>query len=835
MTGRQTWLVHGPVARQTLLLQAARGQLHGCQILSMPQVAARLAGGRLAPATHGEVLARLQALISERAVELGDLEPLRHFPGFPHTLTLTLNKLWLADLRLAELLRQTASEVTVRRLHALQGVELALLAGLSPRSRPPPALAQAALGRVHAAAALLGSITLKGVPDIDPVWRVLLTALAQQLPVVWEVGHAQIPTWLAATHIEIRRCGAARGSAPAVQPTVESCASPSHEALEALRWARELIANGRAAPQDIAFCAPVPAPWDDYFAVLAHASGVPLAFVHGHPALATRAGQSAAALAEVLLAGLSRSRVRRLFSLLAGQSPRLAALPRTWHESLPSELPLERWEDWAAHLGGGRDAQAPPAFVPGVLDILRELAQGPTAAAKLGPLLLSGQALAVWERALQQAGIAGIHLALARLRVPDDTPFGAAVLWGTTDALAASPRPWLRLLGLTNAAWPRPQREDPLLPAHMLDPLRLDPVSLRERDTRDFTTLCQRGERAVVLSFSRRDESGQQTGQSHLLGSWPVTILDRGRVPPHAATPADRALARPAEFKRSPRGHHAHECWRNWQRASLTPHDGLLSAAHPSIERALQRPLSATALVHLLRDLPGYVWKYGLGWQAPRDREDARELPANELGTLTHRVLEIAVAGLGSASDETALEAALQGALAQTFAQWEYDHPIPALGWWRLVQKQAAALARTGLQPLLTTLASVPPVRRWTDVSFGDARKLNAPDLPWNPAQAVSIPGLNVLIRGKIDRLDLSDLPGGATKALLTDYKTGDSPPGGRACVLRGGAEVQRALYRYAVTALLAPGQIAAQLHYLKDDQELLLEGASSATDDLLI
>ena len=38
----------------------------------------------------------------------------------------------------------------------------------------------------------------------------------------------------------------------------ESCASPRHEALEALRWARELIANRSARPEEIAIAAASP-------------------------------------------------------------------------------------------------------------------------------------------------------------------------------------------------------------------------------------------------------------------------------------------------------------------------------------------------------------------------------------------------------------------------------------------------------------------------------------------------------------------------------------------------------------------------------------------------
>ena len=110
-----------------------------------------------------------------------------------------------------------------------------------------------------------------------------------------------------------------RGLAPA-SPEIVSCASPRAEAVEALRWIRELIASGRARPDEIAVCATATEDWDDHMLVLAADAGLPLHFSHGVPALASREGQVCAALADVLLNGLSQDRVRRLFGHAAGRS-----------------------------------------------------------------------------------------------------------------------------------------------------------------------------------------------------------------------------------------------------------------------------------------------------------------------------------------------------------------------------------------------------------------------------------------------------------------------------------------------------------------------------------
>lgn len=96
-------------------------------------------------------------------------------------------------------------------------------------------------------------------------------------------------------------------------PEIVSCASPRAAVVEALRWIRELIASGGARPDEIAVCATASEDWDDHMLVLAADAGLPVHFSDGVPALASQEGQTCAALADVLLNGLSQDRVRRLF------------------------------------------------------------------------------------------------------------------------------------------------------------------------------------------------------------------------------------------------------------------------------------------------------------------------------------------------------------------------------------------------------------------------------------------------------------------------------------------------------------------------------------------
>src|SRR3546814_9998951 len=79
-----------------------------------------------------------------------------------------------------------------------------------------------------------------------------------------------------------------------------------HEAIEAMCWARGLLASGQAEPGDVAIAAAMPSNYDDHFLVLRADANLDLHFVHGVKVTATREGQAAAALADILVRGLSQ-------------------------------------------------------------------------------------------------------------------------------------------------------------------------------------------------------------------------------------------------------------------------------------------------------------------------------------------------------------------------------------------------------------------------------------------------------------------------------------------------------------------------------------------------
>src|SRR6185437_13332383 len=138
-------------------------------------------------------------------------------------------------------------------------------------------------------------------------------ALAEVVPVAWVAGPRSVPDWVDGNRIEIRRT-----EPNDTTPELYSCATPQHEVLESFRWMRALIAEGNARPEEIAIAAASPADFDDHVLALSHDANLPIHFVQGIKAVATADGQTAAALADVLVKGISQDRVRRLFRRLHG-------------------------------------------------------------------------------------------------------------------------------------------------------------------------------------------------------------------------------------------------------------------------------------------------------------------------------------------------------------------------------------------------------------------------------------------------------------------------------------------------------------------------------------
>jgi hypothetical protein len=297
LSNRRTIVAHGRLAMRELRLDAARQRRHGVQIMSFEQLAVRLAGGFARPIDDGCLRTAIQAVLPDTA--LGELDSIKLLPGMVDTAADTLHKAWRAGIDLA------ARAGDHPRLDSIARLVVAVLAQLPPGMMRPTDLVARALERVAYAHAVLGPVEIVGITELSPCWRPLLQELTAHTPVRWTAGPRPTPPWLEAFDVTIDRADA---TAPAI--TTVSAATAYHEAIEAIRWARGLMASGEAESSDIAIAAASTGDYDDHFRALRADANLDLHFVHGIKVTTTPDGQAAAALVDLLIRGFSQTRMR---------------------------------------------------------------------------------------------------------------------------------------------------------------------------------------------------------------------------------------------------------------------------------------------------------------------------------------------------------------------------------------------------------------------------------------------------------------------------------------------------------------------------------------------
>ena len=785
---RRTVVVHTKLAGHIARVTAARAGENGVQIMTMGQLAARLAGGLLHPVDLDALHDALREALL--AVAMGELEPIKNLPGMVRAAANTLNKVWRAGIEL--------SAGQHPRLQALHVLEEDVLRRLPPSMKRPKELVELACKRLAYAKAALGPVEIHGHSEMSPCWRPLLGKLAETLPVTWIAGPRHVPDWLRKIKVEVRT-----ENTKFPKPGLYSCANPQHEAVEAFRWMRALLASG-TPPEEIAIVAASPADFDDHILALSREANIPVHFVHGINAVTQRDGQSAAALAETIVKGISQERVRRLFALLHGSSPVLRDLPPEWMRILPADAPLTTVERWEQALARSALADWPDGVdrSAAVLEVLRLVAKGPQAAAEIGEKLLRGVPLALWRRALDDGPAEALPVTLTRQHLDDGLEPASNVIWTSAATLASSPRAYVRLLALNAGRWPRRISEDPLIPDHVLPIDQLDPLPAADGDKRDFATIIAMAQSATI-SYSRRDVEGRLLGRSPLISAFDEIYLGRARIPEHAASEADRLLARPAEFRSMPVAVSGSTCWRDWYRSDITAHDGLVGRTHPRLQKVFDRPLSATSLRLLLRDPIRFTWRYALGWKQPEEADEPLRVDGLAFGNLVHGLLRTAVdvleaAGGLAAASSAQIDHAIERALASTITEWEREQPVPPGVIWRNAIERTR---QTSLAALRYPLQAFNGQKSWTEIPFGTGEDGGGRDLPWRPGRPVEIPGTGIRIQGHIDRLDLS---ADGTRARVLDYKTGKLNKDMADVVIDGGGELQRCLYAFAVKTMLA-------------------------------
>ena len=811
LSNRQTIVAHGRLAMRELRLNAARNRRHGLQIMSFEQLAVRLAGGFARPIDDESLRTAIQAVLP--TIALGELEGIKMLPGMVDAASKTLHKAWRAGIDLS------ARAESHHRLDSIARLEAAVLTQLPSGMMRPVDLSAAATARLGHAQAVLGAVEIVGITELSPCWRPLLQALTQHVSVSWTAGPRSVPSWLEATGVTITR------SAPRV-PALHSisAATAYHEAIEALRWARGLLASGEVEPADIAIAAASCADYDDHFLALRADANIDLHFVHGIKVTATRDGQVAAALADIVIRGFSQTRMRRLAALCGSDRGPFHALPAGWMRLLPTDAPLASLSAWHLLLDRLTAADWPDEqnHSPTLRSIIDLLAKGHDAAEEIGDAFLSGRPLAIWRKALLAGPSASLDTTLETLKQDDGLEACVCAAWMPASALAASPRRFVRLIGMNSSRWPRGISEDRLISDHIIPTEELDPLPVGAADRRDFETILATTECEVVLSRARRDSEGRLLGRSALLESrLEEAYIRRSAVPAHAYSETDRLMARPDEFAGGRQAVSATTAWRNWHLKEITPHDGLIRADHPLLLAILGRTQSASSLRLLLRSPIGFVWRYGMSLRMPEIGHDPLVLDALAMGDLVHMMLERALETLEeggglSKADETQIANAVRDAAAAISNIWESERAVPPAVIWRRTLDDAGILTT---RALTYGDENLPQARSYGEVAFGGATPKADAASPWDSATLVEIPDTGFRIAGYIDRLDLS---GDGKRALVRDYKTGRLPKGD--IILDGGRELQRCLYAFAVKALLgADVSISASLLFPRDQIDLQL------------
>lgn len=123
------------------------------------------------------------------AGDFKDIGGIAALPGMPRAVLQSLDSVWRTDLNLALLAHEAA------RFHDLALIETRIRESIPPTHFLPRDLRDAAVKRADHARRLLGSITLAGIVEVDPVWRPLLTAIASVTDLSWDIPDGLDQPW----------------------------------------------------------------------------------------------------------------------------------------------------------------------------------------------------------------------------------------------------------------------------------------------------------------------------------------------------------------------------------------------------------------------------------------------------------------------------------------------------------------------------------------------------------------------------------------------------------------------------------------------------------------
>ena len=148
---RRVVIVEGPLAFRMRRLEAARGNDIGLDVLTLPLLAARLAGG-FCRVVDRELLAPAIGAALD-AGGFADIEPVRDLPGMVRAVLQTLEQAWASDVNLDAMAKASP------RLSDLALIQQRVRAGLPAGAMLPHDIRAAALERIALAPQLFGKIT----------------------------------------------------------------------------------------------------------------------------------------------------------------------------------------------------------------------------------------------------------------------------------------------------------------------------------------------------------------------------------------------------------------------------------------------------------------------------------------------------------------------------------------------------------------------------------------------------------------------------------------------------------------------------------------------------
>lgn len=829
---RTTILVADAAAVRHHAYRSARATAHGTSVATPLRLAGRLAGPHLRAATVSDVAEALREVPTE---VLGDLASLADLPGLTHALAETLHAADAFDLDLvpAAVPPDAWEERAVHtRLADLARVAAWLRTRLAPELTSTSGLVDAAIDRVHRAPAVIGPVHAHGIVDLTPAFRRLVEAVAEHVPVHWTVPPHPSP-WTP------RGSGVVLDHAAHHDPDVlvESHADPVHEVRAALRWVRDLLSRGVPAGE-VAVVALDPAPYESAWtahAAQAARAGVDVHATDGVPALHRPHGRMAAAWCDAVQNGPTRSRVASLVRTARAVEPNspLAAVDLTWDDRLdPSD---------GFHDAGAWDVQPPRIDRDAwqwVRALVASLLASPGGAPVESWLDRDGPSARLITQIRQRALGGDLLAALARVREPDGLEPVMHAVWTRPEGIVATPRQHVRIVGVASGSWPRANREDPLLPSHVLGDRVLELAPRGRQDRWTFDALVASTARSVVVTYPRRSADGKERTPSPLLARWVQATV---HAPAHAptATPfseGDRRSSRPTERAGTAHVQAAMATWTAWHRSASTAHDGLVRARHPASERALARPLSPSRAWSFLHDPFAFAMQGMHCVQEPDFDPDRVTMDPRTFGTFVHAVLERVLLTATRPSDgpgtgiERRVDEAIDAVLAQDDGWARHRSMLPSLVW-EATLADARRLALAAWQHAAQAARSTPGTVRFAEVRFGMPDRRPHVATPWPAEAPVPVPGADLTLHGVIDRVDVA---GDGLTAWVTDYKTGASKS---ASELAGGREVQRAAYALVVHHHLRRGEVAptvhAALYYPRDRTERPLVDVQGEVDRL--